>query len=91
MNITNHAKIRAKQRLGWKISTLKSMYKKVWEEGISHSATKGHLKKYISGRVRDYPGTIPKIYGEFLFLFDYKKTLITLYQIPSNLKKYIKL
>lgn len=89
--ITNHAYDRAKERLSLSSSALERFASKAFKEGIKHSDTKGKLNKYITkiwGATKEVNNI--RIYGENVFLFVDNK-LITLYQIPNELKRYIKL
>ena len=88
--ITKHAYERSKERLNWKPSVLDKMAEKAFLEGFSHKDAKGSLKKYITKLWFSYKHSDNvKIYGENIFFFN-KNKLITLYQLPHNLRKFIK-
>lgn len=88
MVITNHAYERAKERLGWTQKVLDKMSSKALSEGIKHSDTKGRLNKYITATYFSYKSANNiRIYGENVYLFD-KDVLITIYQLPNNLKTH---
>ncbi len=90
IKITDHAYERAKERLSLSKSSFERFAEKSYSEGIKHSDTKGTLNKYITKIWSQYKtANNVRIYGEIVFLF-YDNTLITVYQIPSNLKKYVK-
>ena len=89
VTITKHAYDRAKERLGWKKSTLKRMTDRVIENGVTHRETNGHLRKYLNklyhqkGKANNM-----RIYGDVIFVF-HGKTLITIFKLPTNLIKYV--
>lgn len=87
--ITEHAYGRAKERLGWNTSALIKMAEKAYLEGIKHGDTKSSLKKYIDKLWFDYKkANNIRIYGENIFFFS-GNILITIYQLPNNLKKHL--
>lgn len=88
--ITKHAYKRAKERLGWKKKPLDKMAEKAYREGITHKKTKGLLRKYITKQWFMHKKiNNPRIYGENIYFFCDNK-LITLYQLPTNLKRHLK-
>lgn len=91
IKITEHAYERAKERLRFKSEVLDKMAAVAYEEGLKHSESKGLLKKYITSLFFQYgKANNIRIYGEVIYLFA-SSTLITVYQVPSHLKKYLKL
>ena len=88
--ITNHAYQRAKERLRWSRDTINRMSEKAYESGIKHADTTGRLNKYITKLwfQRELANNI-RIYGENIFFFT-GNTLLTVHQIPNNLKNHIK-
>lgn len=92
-NITNHASNRLKERSGLNKKSQQRIVDKAFELGMSHNETKGNLNKWISKLFLSHKkaGCI-KLYGDKAYLFTNKesKTLITIIQIPNNLKKYVK-
>lgn len=87
VHITLHAYDRAKERLGWKKRTLDRMITTVVEKGLQHSEMKGNLHKWASEQFRAHKATDLRVYGEFCFFFK-GSNLITVFDIPTNLKKY---
>ena len=92
--VTSHAYEKGRERLSLNKKSLLKLTTTAFERGLKHTDLKASLKKYIdklffnnSGRSKNFN---IRIYGEVLFIFDNER-LITLYQIPSNLKKYTKL
>lgn len=90
MTITDHAYERAKERLSLNKAALERLAVKALEQGKKHSDTKGQLKKYIDGLwFRHRNANNVRLYGENLFLF-VDNTLVTVYQLPNNLRKHMK-
>ena len=88
--ITNHAYDMAKRRIGWNKSALEKMSSKAYVEGITHSQTKGRLKRFLDSKFLSYrKATNMRIYGEVLFIFVGNK-LITLYTLTNELKKLVR-
>lgn len=88
--ITEHAYERAKERLRWKPCALDKMAILAFDNGIKHSDTKGTLNKYITRIWFKYKtANNIRIYGENIFFFK-NSTLITLYQLPNDMKRLIK-
>jgi hypothetical protein len=88
--ITDHAYDRAKERFSLSRKALLRISVRAFNEGVKHSDTTGRLNKYISGVWNEYKTADNiRIYGEILFLF-VSNRLITVYQIPNNLKGLIK-
>lgn len=90
MKITKHAKERSKERNGWNIKATERMSKKVLEQGIRHSQTKGRLNRWMSSLYNKHrrEGADIRLYGDKAYIFA-NETLITVLQIPSNLTKDI--
>lgn len=89
--LTDHAIERADERLGWNREILLKMSQKALEKGLNHCDTKSKLNKYITKLWFQYKtANNVKIYGENLFLFK-GNILITLYRLPNELIKYVKL
>ena len=86
---TEHAYVKAKERMKWKPKVLDKMKQKAFNEGIQHKDTKGTLKKYITKIWFRYKfcNNI-RIYGENIYFFCYQK-LITLYRLNSKLLKHL--
>lgn len=89
--ITDHAFERAKERLSLNRKVFMKLSEKAFDKGLKHSEMKGNLKKYATAIWFKYKtGDNMRVYGENLFLFE-KNILITVYQLPNNLKKYVSL
>lgn len=88
--ITNHAYERAKERLRWKSNTVDKMAEIALKNGIKHTDTKGMLNKYITKLWFRYKhANNIRIYGENIFFFN-NNILVTLYQLPNELRKHVK-
>lgn len=91
MEITIHAYEKAKERFKWKNKVLDKMALKALNEGMSHKDTKSRLNKYISRKWKMYKHcNNTRIYGENIYFFK-DDVLITLYRLPNELIKYVKL
>ena len=90
VTITEHAFDRAKERLALNEGAFKKIVTRAYLQGIRHRDTKGTLNDYITKLYMQYKNANNiRIYGEVVYLFN-NHTLITLYQIPNDLKKYLK-
>jgi hypothetical protein len=88
--ITDHAYDRAKERLSLNKSAIDRLALTAYEKGLKHSEAKSHLYKYVTKIWMSYKtANNVRIYGENIFLF-HDNILITLYQVPFDLRKYIK-
>ena len=89
INISDHAYLRAKQRLGLKNKSFKKLAEKAFISGVTHSELKGQPKKYVSWLyLRNRTANNIRIYGEVIFLFS-KNNLITVYKLPNRLSKKV--
>lgn len=87
MDISKHAYKRAKSRLGWKKNTLYRMSKKAIYEGVTFKECHGDLRSYLKERqLSDSHSNHLRVYGQNLYLF-HNVTLITIYELPNDLKK----
>lgn len=87
--ITEHAYDRAKERLSYNKNALERMANKAYFSGLKHEDTKGKLNKYLTKlwHLHKSANNI-RIHGENVFIF-INNTLITVYQLPNNLKIWI--
>lgn len=89
--ITDHAYERADERLSLRKDSFKRLAEKAYEEGIAHSQMKGRLYRYCEKVFHAHrTANNIKIHGENIFLFNLN-VLITVYQVPNELKKFIKI
>lgn len=94
MNISNHAEKRMKERCGFNKKTSERMASKVFQEGITHSQTKGRLNKWVTSLYfKNKSANNIRLYGDKAYIFC-DKVLVTVIQIPvdlmKNLQKMIK-
>lgn len=85
--ITDHGYVRAKERLSMNRTSFKRLAEIGFINGVKHKDTKGNLRRYIDGiwfAHRNADNV--RIYGENIFLFR-DNVLITVYQVPNNLRK----
>lgn len=89
--ITEHAYERAKDRLSLNRKSFENLASKALESGKKHKELKSHLKKYVDKLYLSYKNANNiKMYGHVIYLFR-NNVLLTVYQLPSNLIKYINL
>ena len=85
--VTDHAYHMAKERLSMNRVSFEKLSEKAYLLGVNHSEVAGNLKRYIDKKfLSQRSANNIRIYGENIFIFS-KQTLITVYQIPLNLKK----
>lgn len=90
MRVTNHAKLRMKQRCGLNVRACERMARKAFAEGIRHEETKGQLNKWVTGLYMRYEtANNIRLYGDKAYVFC-GDVLVTVFQIPNNLKKNMK-
>lgn len=90
VKISEHAFERAKERLNLKRDSFIRLTNKAFYEGIRHNQFKGQLLKYINSVYLQHKAANNiMIYGEIIYFFNNSK-LITVYQVPNNLKNLIK-
>jgi hypothetical protein len=88
--ITKHAFERAKKRLSFTKAALLKMAWRAFHWGITRADTKGFLHKYVDRIwIAEQKANNVRIYGEVIYLFA-DKTLITVYQVPSELRKLVR-
>lgn len=87
MDITEHAGQRLKERCGFVKKSRDRMAEKAFNEGITHSQTKGRLNKWITSLYfRNCAANNIRIYGDNAYIFC-EKTLVTVIPVPASLKK----
>jgi len=88
--VTKHAYDMGKSRLSLKKNSISNIAKKAFNTGLSHHQAKGSLKKYVTKLFfKNKKANNIKIYGENVFIFS-NNILVTLYRIPSDLIKILK-
>ena len=87
MRVSNHAKMRMKQRCGLNAKSCERIARKAFEEGICHSQTKGQLNKWVTCLYfKNEDANNIRLYGDKAFIFC-GEVLVTVIQIPNELKK----
>ncbi len=85
--VTEHALKRVKERTGWNRRAALRMIKKAYENGEKDLSEDHYLYEWITKKTAqerfDFANLI--LYGNYLFIFR-KKTLITVFQVPSKEK-----
>jgi hypothetical protein len=91
IQITDHAYDRAKERLSLSKDSFCRLATKAYVEGIKAKESKGRLKRYLDKLWFQYKtANNVVIYGENIFFFR-ENVLITVYQLPHVLRKFIKI
>lgn len=90
MLITEHAYLRASERLSLSRDSLNKLSERALNSGLSASNFKhGKFKRYLDHLYFKYrKANNIKIYGDVIYLFR-NKVLITLYQLPNEFKKAV--
>ena len=90
MDISEHAKERIKERCGFNKNAIEKMTNKAFEEGITHSQTKGRLNKWVTSLYfKNKKANNIRLYGDKAYIFC-DKVLVTVIQIPIRLMKDFK-
>lgn len=90
MKISNHGKMRMKQRCGLNKKSCERMAEKTFKEGIRHNETTGRLNKWISSLYfKNKNANNIRLYGDKAYIFC-GDVLVTVIQIPNDLKKDMK-
>ncbi len=90
VTVTKHAEERLIERCGLNKKSVQRMSDKAFNDGIRHGQTKGSLKKWVDGLYfTNKTANNIRLYGDKAFIFMNEK-LITVIQIPSNLRNAMK-
>lgn len=85
--ITEHARDRAKERLGLNLRALRRLASSALEHGLGQSDTRGALRRYLDGKAMLHPGCFPKVYGCHVFIFGTENALITVWELPHEFRR----
>ena len=89
LKVSGHAYKRARERVRWSRNALNKMSVLAYTNGLRRYELKGKLRHFIDDLLI---GSAKKpqirIYGEVIYIFR-NQTLVTLYQIPSELRKHL--
>ena len=90
IKITEHAYMRAKERLSLSAESLDRLAERAYNEGLKHSDTRSRLNRWMDGLYLEHRSADNiRLYGENAFIFS-KETLITVFQVPNDLRKFLK-
>ncbi len=90
MDISNHAKERMKERCGFNRKASERIADKAFNEGITHSQTRGRLNKWVTSLYfKNKSANNIRLYGDKAYIFC-EKVLVTVIQIPADLMKNLK-
>lgn len=90
MRVSNHAKVRLKERNGFNKKSYERMARKAFVDGVTHSQTKGNLNKWLTSLYfKEEKANNIRLYGDKAYIFC-GDTLVTIIQIPNNLMKNFK-
>lgn len=85
-SITDHARERARERLGWNSSALDRMAEKALNEGVAHVHTRGRLNRYLGKLFTEHrTANNTRLYGEHVFIF-HNEVLITVFPLPREMR-----
>lgn len=85
--VTNHAKQRAKDRLGVSKKIADKVATKALEGGVTHSLAKGNLKSYLDKLyLKHRNANNLRVYNRKVYLFN-NTVLITVINLPNSLIK----
>ncbi len=90
IEISKHAEERLKERCGLNKKACKRIVQKAFDEGITHSQTKGRLNKWVTSLYfkNQKAGNI-RLYGDKAYIFC-GAILVTVIQVPASLKQMVK-
>lgn len=90
VEVSKHAEQRLHERSGLNHKSVQRMAEKAFENGITHSQTKGNLCKWVSGLYfNNKKANNIRLYGDKAYIFC-GNVLVTVLQIPSNLRNDMK-
>lgn len=90
IRITDHAYQRMKERCGWNKKAGTRMADLAFSKGIQHKDTKGSLHRFIDGIYLSHKNASKLVlYGQAVFIFCQGNVLVTVYAVPSRLRKTI--
>jgi hypothetical protein len=85
-HITEHARSRAKERLGLKLCALKRLAATALAHGIGAADTRGQLRRYLDEEAMK-ASALPMVYGCHVFIFGEHESLITVWELPHELRR----
>lgn len=90
IHITDHAYQRMKERCGWNKKAGARMADLAFNNGIRHQDTKGSLHRFIDKIYLSHQNASKLVlYGQAVFIFGRGNVLVTVYAVPSRLRKMV--
>ena len=87
--ISQHAKQRAKERLRWKLPTLKRMAGRAVEVGLGAEDVPLDVRLYLEARdARFKRDDTTRIHGGVVFVIE-RETLLTIFPLPAHLLRQL--
>jgi len=87
IRVTNHARMRLKQRVGLPKMSCQRHAERAFNKGMTHAQARGKLKWYLDTLFMKYRTAHNiRVYGQFVYLFGYRCELITVLVLPRDLK-----
>lgn len=86
--LTKHGQERLRKRLGLNKKAMERSFQSALEKGKRTSEFKGRFRKYLDAISQEYR-TTPVIYGQNIYIVNKENVLITVFQVPSEYKKYL--
>ena len=84
--ITDHARGRAKERLGLNLHALERLVVAALEKGLRPADTRGALRRYLDGEaLKD--NARPVVYGCHVFIFGAAWALVTVFELPHEFRR----
>ena len=90
--ITDHAFVRAKERIGWNRPALSRMLERVFYDGVAASTPHKKIRNFLGYYQKQEPGRIARAYGEHVFLFARDAAadaaiLVTVFPLPHDMRR----
>lgn len=88
---SKHGKDRVRERTGINKKGVHRAAEKAMEKGLKHSEVSGSLSRYLCSLYLSHrSGANMRIYNNEVFIFDVKKNLITVIDLPTKYHKVVK-
>ena len=92
--ITEHARQRANERLGWRIRTLDRMLERIFYFGLAPETAPARLARFLA-HLQEGAGATVRAYGQHVFIFQHVEeptdiALVTVYLVPTDLRPLLR-
>lgn len=92
--ITEHARQRANERLGWSMCTLDRMLERIFHFGLAPEKAPARLARFLT-HLQDGAGAMVRAYGQHVFIFQHVEdhadiALVTVYLVPTDLRPLLR-